>query len=74
MTDAATAAPPPPVVDAGAPEEIAAGVFVIRDRRVPLVPNIGINLGHEVALVVDSGMGPVNGGKVLAAARRVARQ
>ena len=69
MTDAATAAPPPPVVDASAPEEIAAGVFVIRDRRVPLVPNIGIILGEEAALVVDTGMGPVNGRKVLEAAR-----
>ena len=72
MTDAATAAPPPPVVNASAPEEIAAGVFVIRDRRVPLVPNIGIILGHEAVLVVESGMGPANGGKVLAAARKLA--
>lgn len=72
MTDAATAAPPPPVVDASAPEEIAAGVFVIRDRRVPLVPNIGIILGHEAALVVDSGMGPANGRTVLRAARKLA--
>ena len=47
MTDAANAGPPPPDVDARAPEEIAAGVFVIRDRRVPLVPNIGIVLGEE---------------------------
>jgi len=71
MTDAANAGPPPPDVDTSAPEEIAAGVFIIRDRRVPLVPNIGIVLGEESALVVDTGMGPVNGRKVLEAARKL---
>ncbi|HET7717232.1 MAG TPA: MBL fold metallo-hydrolase, partial [Bauldia sp.] len=53
-------------------EEIAAGVFVVRDRRVPLVPNIGIVLGEEAALVVDTGMGPANGRRVLEAARKLA--
>jgi glyoxylase-like metal-dependent hydrolase (beta-lactamase superfamily II) len=66
------AGPPPPDVDTSAPEEIAAGVFVLRDRRVPLVPNIGIVLGEESALVIDTGMGPVNGKRVLEAARRLA--
>lgn len=66
------AGPPPPDVDASAPDEIAAGVFVLRDRRVPLVPNIGIVLGEEAALVVDTGMGPVNGRRVLEAARKLA--
>jgi glyoxylase-like metal-dependent hydrolase (beta-lactamase superfamily II) len=45
---------------------------VITDRRVPLVPNIGIILGSEAALVVDTGMGPVNGQKVLDCARKLA--
>ena len=53
-------------------KEIAPGVYVIGDRRVPLVPNIGIILGRDAALVVDTGMGPANGEKVLAAAKRVA--
>ncbi len=66
------AGPPPPDVDAAAPDEIASGVFVIRDRRVPLVPNIGIVVGDDAALVIDTGMGPVNGRKVLAAARKLA--
>jgi glyoxylase-like metal-dependent hydrolase (beta-lactamase superfamily II) len=65
--------PPPPNVDPGAVSELAEGVFVISDRRVPLVPNIGIILGEEAALVVDTGMGPANGAKVLAAAREIAR-
>ena len=65
-------APPPPNVDATALSEIASGVWVIADRRVPLVPNIGIVVGQSAALVVDTGMGPANGAKVLAAARQLA--
>ena len=65
------AAPIPPVVD-GSPQEIADGVFVIADRRVPLVPNVGIILGDRAALVVDTGMGPRNGVVVFEAARKLA--
>jgi glyoxylase-like metal-dependent hydrolase (beta-lactamase superfamily II) len=61
--------PPAPVVDPSGITEIADGVWVIPDRRVPLVPNIGIVLGDDVALVVDTGLGPANGERVLAAAR-----
>jgi glyoxylase-like metal-dependent hydrolase (beta-lactamase superfamily II) len=68
MTDA----PPPPVVDPSGITEIADGVWVIPDRRVPLVPNIGIVLGDDAALVVDAGMGPRNGERVLEAAREKA--
>jgi glyoxylase-like metal-dependent hydrolase (beta-lactamase superfamily II) len=63
---------PPPTVDADAIREVADGVFVIPDHRVPLVPNIGIIVGQDAALVVDTGLGPKNGERVLAAARRVA--
>lgn len=73
MTDASTnAGPPPPQVAPEGIREVAAGVYVIPDRRVPLVPNIGIVLGSEFALVVDTGMGPANGRKVLEAAKRLA--
>lgn len=64
--------PPAPTVDAGTPREIANGVFVIEDHRVPLVPNIGVILGNDRALVVDTGMGRGNGERVLAAARSLA--
>jgi glyoxylase-like metal-dependent hydrolase (beta-lactamase superfamily II) len=64
--------PPPPNVDASALSEIAKGVFVISDRRVPLVPNIGIVLGDDSALVIDTGMGPANGAKVLEIAKDLA--
>jgi glyoxylase-like metal-dependent hydrolase (beta-lactamase superfamily II) len=75
MTDTASdAGPPVPVVDPSAIKEIASGVFVICDRRIPLVPNIGIILGRDAALVVDTGMGPANGKKVLDAAIRLAGQ
>jgi glyoxylase-like metal-dependent hydrolase (beta-lactamase superfamily II) len=76
MTDsdalmAAGAALPPPVVS-GSPEEVADGVFVIADRRVQLVPNIGVIVGERAALVVDTGMGPRNGVMVRDAARELA--
>ena len=73
MSDASSnAGPPPPDVAPEGIKEIAPGVFVIPDNRVPLVPNIGIIVGADAALVVDTGMGPANGRKVLAAAKRVA--
>ena len=73
MTDSETGEPqlPPPTVS-GAPQEVAPGVYVVPDARVPLVPNIGIVLGEQKALVVDTGMGPANGERVLAAARALA--
>ena len=73
MSDASSnGGPPAPIVDPSALKEIAANVFVITDRRVPLVPNIGIIIGNDAALVVDTGMGPANGQKVLDCARRLA--
>jgi hypothetical protein len=58
-----SAVPPAPIVDPSAIKEIAPGVFVICDRRVPLVPNIGIILGSNAALVVDTGMGRRTAGR-----------
>ena len=64
--------PPPPDVDPGGLTEIADGVWIVPDRRVPLVPNVGIVLGEERVLVVDTGMGVENGRRVLEAARSLA--
>lgn len=64
--------PPPPTVDPSGIREVADGVWVVPDRRVPLVPNVGIVLGDDAALVVDTGMGPENGRRVLEAAREQA--
>jgi glyoxylase-like metal-dependent hydrolase (beta-lactamase superfamily II) len=73
VTDQATTASlgeaAPPLVN-GVPEEVADGVFVIADGRVPLVPNIGVIVGEHAALVVDTGMGPRNGETV----RRIATE
>lgn len=66
-----TGGPPAPLVT-NEPVEIAAGVFVIPDGRIPLVPNIGIVLGERAALVVDTAMGPRNGETVLRHARALA--
>ena len=60
-----TQSPPPPVVADVEPEEIAPRVYVILDGRVPLVPNVGIVVGERESLVVDTGMGPRNGRRVL---------
>jgi glyoxylase-like metal-dependent hydrolase (beta-lactamase superfamily II) len=64
--------PRPPTVDTSNLQEIAAGVWIIGDHRIWLVPNIGIILGADAALVVDTGLGPANGERVLDLARRLA--
>jgi glyoxylase-like metal-dependent hydrolase (beta-lactamase superfamily II) len=64
--------PPAPDVDETQIRELAPGIWVIPDRRVPLVPNIGIVVGADRALVVDVGMGPRNGERVLRAAKEKA--
>jgi len=65
-------APPPPTIDPAGIYEVASGVWVIPDDGVPLVPNVGVILGEDAALVVDTGMGPANGTAVLEAAREKA--
>jgi glyoxylase-like metal-dependent hydrolase (beta-lactamase superfamily II) len=65
--------PPAPIVDTNGIIEIANGVHVIPDLGVPLVPNIGIVVGNEAVLVIDTGMGPLNGRKVLQAVENISR-
>jgi glyoxylase-like metal-dependent hydrolase (beta-lactamase superfamily II) len=73
MSDVSQKSPPPlPNIDPSAIKEIASDVFVISDRRIPLVPNIGIIRGSDSVLIVDTGMGPSNGRRVLDAAKRLA--
>lgn len=61
----------PPVIN-GNPVAVAAGVFIIPDGRVPLVPNIGVIVGDRAALVVDCGLGPRNGAIAYQIARKLA--
>lgn len=64
--------PRPPTVDTSDPKEIADGVWLVRDHRIWLVPNIGIIVGRDAVLVIECGLGPANGEKVFALARRLA--
>lgn len=64
--------PPLPIVDARFPCRIAEGIWVIPDKRIPLVPNIGIVEGDKTVLVIDSGFTAQSGRNVLAAARAIA--
>jgi glyoxylase-like metal-dependent hydrolase (beta-lactamase superfamily II) len=60
----AESGPPAPLV-VNEPVEIAAGVWVIPDGGVPLVPNLGIVDGKRSTLVIDTGMGVRSGEVVL---------
>src|SRR5262245_41502741 len=63
--------PPVPLVRSE-PVEIAAGIWVIPDGGVPLVPNVGFVDGTRSHLVVDTGMGIRSGRVVLDHAQRLA--
>jgi glyoxylase-like metal-dependent hydrolase (beta-lactamase superfamily II) len=60
-----------PLVATGVTEQIHDRVHVIPDRRVEFVPNVGIVVGDDAMLVIDTAMGAVNGERVLAEARRL---
>jgi len=62
----------PPLVQPALAREIAPGVMVIPDQYIDLVPNIGIVIGTDAVLVVESGLGRENGQRVLQKAREVA--
>ncbi len=73
ISNVAAVTPPLPIVHAEDVYEYAKGVWIIPDHRIPLVPNIGIVEGDDTVLVVDTGMGPENGDRVLKAAQRIAK-
>lgn len=60
-----------PMVEEGMTRKVADGVYVISDRRVNLVPNIGILVGDRGVMVVDTGMGPANAERVLHEVRKL---
>ncbi|WP_435538237.1 MBL fold metallo-hydrolase [Azospirillum sp. ST 5-10] len=66
------AARPLPTVDTRFPAEMAPGVFVVPDKRIPLVPNIGIIVGTDSVLVVDCGLGIDSAENVLRLTRTLA--
>jgi glyoxylase-like metal-dependent hydrolase (beta-lactamase superfamily II) len=62
-----------PVVRLAGVQELAHDLVVIPDRRVQLVPNIGVIGGRHSVLVVETGMGPRNAETVLNFAADYAR-
>lgn len=60
-----------PMVPVDKTIQITDRVFVIPDQRVPLVPNVGIIVGDDSVLVVDTGMGPANAAIVLDEVRKI---
>jgi hypothetical protein len=56
---------PDPVVQVADARELARDLVVIPNRRVQLVPNIGIIGGTHSVLVIETGIGPRNAEKVL---------
>jgi glyoxylase-like metal-dependent hydrolase (beta-lactamase superfamily II) len=63
---------PLPLVDPRFPSRIAEGIWLITDKRIPLIPNIGIVEGKDAVLVIDSGINGYCGELVLYAARKIA--
>jgi glyoxylase-like metal-dependent hydrolase (beta-lactamase superfamily II) len=58
-----------PIVDVSGAQDIARDLVVIPNRRVQLVPNIGIIGGEQAVLVVDTGLGRRNAENVVNFAR-----
>ena len=76
LTAPLAAAQPPapaagPMVKAGTTVKLSDHVYAIPDASVPGVPNVGIIVGTNGVLVVDTGMGAPNGRTVLAEVQKV---
>jgi glyoxylase-like metal-dependent hydrolase (beta-lactamase superfamily II) len=63
--------PPPPLVKENATVKISEHVHVIPDGNVGGVPNVGIIVGNNATLVVDTGLGVRNGQTVLREATKI---
>jgi glyoxylase-like metal-dependent hydrolase (beta-lactamase superfamily II) len=61
----------PPLVPEGVTGQVAERVHVIPDQRVEFVPNAGIVVGDRSVLAIETAMGPRNGQRILAEARRL---
>jgi glyoxylase-like metal-dependent hydrolase (beta-lactamase superfamily II) len=61
----------PPLIPVDLTQEVADRVHVMPDQRVEFVPNAGIVVGDRSVLVIDTAMGPRNGERILAEARRL---
>jgi len=66
-----SSAPEGPIVRAGTAVKVSEHVFVIPDNDMPGVANIGIVVGRDAVLVIDTGMGKRNGEIVAAEAQKL---
>jgi glyoxylase-like metal-dependent hydrolase (beta-lactamase superfamily II) len=71
VTAAQPPAGPPPMIKQDAAMKVSDHVFVILDDNVGFVPNVGIVVGEQATLIVDTGLGERNGAIVLAEARKL---
>jgi len=66
-------APPPPLIRENATVKLTDHVWAITDFNVGLVPNVGIIVGSNATLVVDTGLGPRNGETIVREMKKVSR-
>src|SRR6185503_11870042 len=64
---------PDPLVKENVTVKLSRHTYLIPDGNVVLVPNIGIVVGDKATLVVDTGMGPVNGSAVMREVAKVSK-
>ncbi len=64
---------PDPLVKENVTVKLSSHTYLIPDGNVVLVPNIGIIVGTKATLVVDTGMGPVNGAAVMREVAKVSK-
>jgi glyoxylase-like metal-dependent hydrolase (beta-lactamase superfamily II) len=64
--------PPAPIVKVEGLRQISARVHIIPDNSVPAVPNVGYVVGDRAVLVIDTGLGPLNGAAVHEVAKKLA--
>jgi glyoxylase-like metal-dependent hydrolase (beta-lactamase superfamily II) len=62
---------PAPLIKQGAARKVSEHVYVILDDNVSFVPNVGLIVGDDATLIVDTGLGERNGAIVLAEARKL---
>jgi glyoxylase-like metal-dependent hydrolase (beta-lactamase superfamily II) len=64
-------AAPEPLIKQGAARKVSEHVYVILDDNVSFVPNVGLVVGDDATLIVDTGLGERNGAIALAEARKL---
>ncbi len=64
---------PPPLIQGGGAVQLGRHTWVMPDRDVTLVPNVGIVVGRTATLVIDTGMGSRNARTILAEVAKVSR-